>query len=135
MTLFDFFMTKGFNYGGDIADDVYDIALTFEVSEDDLSSNDPYFKYQVELSKHIPFIKEFNGAFASAVADFTKFVKNNIDYIKAYIEKNWNDNWQYVLDNEDDLIYEFLEYMDDGLKGSWGDKTYKQMLDLFKHCK
>lgn len=134
-TLYDFFMTKDFNYGADIADDTYDVALTFEVSEDDLKSSDPYFKYQVELSKHIPFIKEFNGTFASVIADFTKFVMDNMDLIKSYIKKNWNENWQYVLDDEDELIYEFIKYLDDGLVGSWGDKTYKGMIDLLKHCK
>lgn len=135
MTLFDLFELKDFDYQADIADNTYDIVCTFVVEKDDLKSSDPYTKYQIELSKHIPFIKEFNGAFASAIADFTKFVTDNIKLIRQYIKENWSEEWQYVLDDEDELIYEFIRYLDDGLVGNWGNKTYNSMINLLKRCK
>ena len=135
MTLYDFFETKGFEFDGGVSDTTFDIVLTFSVSEDDVKSTDPYFQYQLELAKKIPFIKEFDGAYASAIADFTEFVKKNESKVKKYIKENWKEDWQYVLNDEDDMIYEFIKYMDDGLVGSFGNSTYKSMLSFFKSCK
>lgn len=139
MTLLDYFIKNGAENGYityDVCDSKFDYILNFDMDNNTLHSSDLYEKFVVELAKKIPFIKEVNGM-ADIIGDFTKFIETNIYKIRAYILLEWNEEFLYVLDdgNEDDLIYEFIDYLNSGLMGSYGDNTYKGLIKLLKSCK
>jgi hypothetical protein len=87
------------------------------------------------LQKKVDFVEFFNGFFASAVVDWTGFIKKNKSVFEKYVKENWIENKQYVLENEEEFYCEWIEQIHLLCCGYGTDTTYKNFIKLLKTCK
>jgi hypothetical protein len=117
----------------DTCDTVYDCIVT--VDKFDEETNENYDLFCIELQKKVDFVEFFNGFFASAVVDWTGFIKKNKSVFEKYVKENWIENKQYVLENEEEFYCEWIEQIHLLCCGYGTDTTYKNFIKLLKTCK
>lgn len=117
----------------DTADDVFDCIVTIDWNRAD-EPNDNCGKFAVELFKKVELVKFFNGAYANAICKWSDLVKNNIEVFKDFVKKEWIESKQYVLEDDDDLQFEWVEQFHLLLAGYGTETDYKKMLNLLSKC-
>lgn len=121
------------SYSIDTCDTIYDCIVT--VDKFDEETNENYDLFCIELQKKVDFVKFFNGAYANAVVDWTGFIKKNYEIFADYVKKNWRQDKQYVLTEEEEFYCEWIEQIHLLFSGYGSDATYKDLVKLFKRCK
>lgn len=116
----------------DTCDTVYDCIVT--VDKFDEETNENYDLFCIELQKKVDFVEFFNGFFASAVVDWTGFIKKNKSVFEKYVKEFWRQDKQYVLENEEDFYCEWIEQINLLCSGYGTDATYKYLIELLKTC-
>lgn len=118
----------------DTADDVFDCIVTIDF-EKDCEPKSNYEKFCYELYKKVEFVKFFDGAYAKAICKWSGLVKDNQFVFEEFVRNCWVDEKQYVLDDVDELQYEWVEQFHLLLAGYGDERDYKNMLDLLSKCK
>ena len=90
-------------------------------------------KVDIRLTRD--FERFFNGAFASAIVDWTGFLKENKSIFENYVKEYWVEAKQYVLENEDSFFIEWIRQLHLLLAGFETESMYKKLVKMLKDCK
>lgn len=118
----------------DTADDIFDCIVTIDF-EKDCEPKSNYEKFCYELYKKVEFVKFFDGAYAKAICKWSSLVKDNQSVFEDFVRKNWQEKYQYVLDDVDELQYEWVEQFHLLLSGQGTEEDYKIHNELLEKCK
>lgn len=116
----------------DTCDTIYDCIVTVDKIE---KATDNYYTFCVELQKKVDFERFFNGAFASAIVDWTGFLKKNKSIFENLVKETWIEPKQYVLNDEEEFYCEWIEQLHLLLAGYGTEGTYKKLVKMLKDCK
>jgi hypothetical protein len=117
----------------DTCDTVFDAIVTVSKMED--GDDDNYSNFCKELYKKTDFVKFFDGTYANAVVNWTGLIEKNYTQFEKFVIENWIDEKQYVLEDKDDFIYEWIEQIHLLIAGYGSESTYKDLLELLTNCK
>lgn len=93
-----------------------------------------YEKFQILLYKKVEFEKFFEGRYANAIVDWSGLVDNNKELFREYVKTDWVDEKKYVLDDDDDLLFEWVEQFHYLLAGYGSEPTYASLIKLLEKC-
>lgn len=116
----------------DTTDTEYDCIVTIDKIEE---VKDNYDLFCVELQKKVELKKFIKGYFATAVVDWTGFLKKNKDQFVQYVKENWIESKQYVLNDEDEFFCEWIEQINLLVAGNGTETIYKNFINMLKECK
>ena len=117
----------------DTADKTFDCIVTIDWEKGAEPKNN-YEKFQILLYKKVEFEKFFEGAYASAIVDWSGLVDNNKELFREFVKTDWVDEKKYVLNDDDDLLFEWVEQFHYLLAGYGNEPTYASLIKLLEKC-
>lgn len=138
MILYDYYKITKTGINSDVSDNYIDFAISITMDFDYEKSGD----YRNMIDFTILLMKKTEIDYIDGdliVCKFSDIITNNLDLIKEYIRKNWNEDFKYCLDDDcikhGELHYEVLKEFDNVINGRYNEKCNKQYLQLLKKCK
>ena len=114
----------------DTSDTVFDAIVTIDIDSDVEKNLDrPYWQFVKIILENVELVKLFNGAYASAICDYTGFVKANMKALKKFSAEEWYPESHNV--DEDDYIYNWITEIHGYLAGYASDRQYSKFVKCF----
>lgn len=120
MTLYDFLKDNDNSY--DVADTVFDCIVTVCPPYD---GDEWYDKFCNFILKHVEYADYVDECDASAY--WYDFIDKNIDEFRRFA----NDMWAFIPNDNDDLIYEWIEEIHAWMAGNVSEDVYKYFMDKY----
>lgn len=121
MTVKEFLKLNECDY--DIDDKDYDAVVTCCFNEDEPKDN--YDLFCDILYSKVNIVK--GGDYP--IADWSGFITKNLDKLKAFTEKYWNNTYE---DDEDELIYQWITEFHGFLAGMVSETFYETLVKAFE---
>lgn len=104
----------------DTYDTEHDAVVTVCFMEEE-DAEDNYDRFCLDIIKKVE-VESF--AHGDVVVDWSGFVKKNMEQLKAFAKKYWNNQYE---DDEDEFIYQWIREIHYYLAGYVGESTYKAL--------
>ena len=124
-------------YGGccfDTYDTVYDAVVTWDWNKD--AKIDDRYPYYFKMSRLLA--SKLDIAYISGdinpviVIEYTKLIKDNMGLFREFANEYWDE--EYIHEDDDDFIYEFIEQIHLILSGLGCERDYKVFYELLLKC-
>lgn len=127
------------SFSEDIADNYIDTVITIDW-EKESTSLDKEYPYLMKATKRLMAITEIEKINGSVIiCKFSKIIDDNIQLFKGFIENNWVDSMQWVLDEDaikhGEFHYEILKDLNNVVIGNYGESVNKKYYQLLSKCK
>lgn len=114
------------------SDTVYDYIIDVDDMANDLA--DSYGKFCHALATNVK-AELYDGAYVQAIADFTGFVKENKEAFRKLVPEIFADAYvDSMLEDDDELCYQYLIFFDNAFVGNYGFKAYTKYLTMFREA-
>jgi hypothetical protein len=96
----------------------------------------PYLqKFSIALFSKVDLAYLIDGAYCSAVVDYSKLITDNIELFRNFVKTTWREDKQYVLEDMTELQYEFIKDINLMLAGYGTETDNRNYYELISECR